>query len=151
MEPQVENKNDKSEKNFWFSWAFTGWGLDEKELREEVEQYDALPWGKSSRKTAAVIWGFFAAFTLIAGFFFPSLEVARLDVAIVLIFITLIYKGWLWALVLAAIFWLMEQGWKVVDTLNSDRINFLGLFLVFIFTIINATHRILRLQHCSAG
>lgn len=139
METQAESKNDKGEKSFlatWATWAFTGWGLDEKELREEVEQYDTLPWGKSSRKTAAAIWAFFALFTLIVGFFFPSVVVERLDLAIALIFIPLIYKGWRWALVLAAIFWLLQQGWKIAVMLSGDQINFLGLFFIFIFTII---------------
>jgi hypothetical protein len=136
METQAENKNGKSEKSFWLTWAFTGWGLDAKDLQEEVEQYDTLPWGKSSRKTAAAIWGFFVILGLVVAFFFRPAVDTRLDIAIGLIFIPLIYKGFRLALILAAAFWLFERSYNVWLMFSGDRINFLGLFLVFIFTII---------------
>ncbi len=146
MENQPQQHTEKKQENsFWlsglFNWAFTNWGLDEKELRKEVEQYDTLSWGKSSRKSAAAVWGFFVVFSLVLGLFgFSSGGYSSSDIVFTsftyLIFIPLIYKGYRLALVLAAILWLWEKGYTVLAMFDSSRINFLGLFLTFVFTII---------------
>lgn len=141
MEEETKNKltntqENEPKKSFWTSLAFTGWGLSKEELREEVEKYDTLPLGKSSRKTAAAVWGFFVVLGLIVAFFFrPSID-TRLDIAIGLIFIPFIYKGFRLALILAAVFWVFEKSYNVWLAISGERINFLSLFFIFVSTVI---------------
>jgi len=91
------------------------WNMDEKELKNQIENYDALGFLKSARKlaTAAMIFSAIITLIFIMVGWIPS-EI-WIDIILILILAFFVYKGQRWAMIATMIYWTFSKGFQLVS------------------------------------
>jgi len=100
------------------------WKMEEKELQNQIENYDTLGFFRSARKVATALMIFSAIITLIfamVGWF--SFEI-WIDVVLILILAFFVYKGKGWAMIIIMIYWTFSKGLQLVNSFSTE--NFSG-------------------------
>lgn len=97
------------------SWSLK---LTEEELNDQVQNYNILKVSKSYRGISALLLVLSSLLTLVLVYFKFATAWAIVDVVLMLIFAYLIYKGYVWAIILAMILWTFERLYMITSSLN---------------------------------
>ena len=98
---------------------FFKWKMDEKELQNQIENYNTLGFSSSARKTAAAFMIFSAVITLIftmIGWFSSEIWI---DIVLVLILSLFVYKGQKWAIIVMMIYWTISKGSQLINGFSA--------------------------------
>ena len=97
------------------------WNISGKELQNQIENYDTLGFFSSSRKIATALMIFSAIITLIFAMvgWFPS-EI-WIDIVLILILASFVYKGQKWAMIVTMIYWTFSKGFQLVSGFSVEN------------------------------
>ena len=113
----ITSEEKKQSANIFTGDLFTNffkWKMDEKELQNQIENYNMLGFFSSVRKVAAAFMIFSSIITLIFTMigWFPS-EI-WIDIVLVLILSFFVYKGQKWAMIVTMIYWTISKGFQLI-------------------------------------
>lgn len=113
----MEEKNrDKPES---LSIDLFKWRMGEKELQNQVENYNTLGLFQSARKISGALLVFSAILTLIFIILEWSTEEAFLDIFLLLILAFFVYKGKKMAIIIAMVYWTIAKVIQIIDDPGS--------------------------------
>ncbi|WP_413587094.1 hypothetical protein [Bdellovibrio sp. HCB274] len=109
---------------------FTFWKIDPEELKHQVENYDTLPFSKSSHKVSAGIFVGCGTLTAIAAYFGVLQSFSFIDAAIFVGLSWFIYEGKKWAIISAIVFWTLAKVQMIATGANAGtQVVFWFLFM----------------------
>jgi S1-C subfamily serine protease len=99
----------------WLFW----WRIDQDELNRQVSEYDSLKIWQSVRGQSLLLFAFSSCVTIsfIVFFNYPILDFIEAFISLFLGYF--IYRGNIWSIIVAMVFWSFEKGFQLYDTFQS--------------------------------
>jgi len=120
------------------SYKWKKWKMDEKELKNQVINYDTLPFFRKARGLATACVIFSILMTLIFSVAGGNSSILWIDIILAIIWAIFIYKGNDWAIVAAMIHWTISKIMQAINGVSHGQSTALFSAIVFwpIFMII---------------
>jgi len=130
----VKEKNKKQSDKFLL--GLFELKLDEKELKNQIENYNTLSFLKSARKIATASIVFIAIITSIFIMVAWFISDAWIDIILILMIAFFVYRGKKWALITIMIYWTYSKGFQIVSSFSIENFSIGNIIMPVIWWII---------------